>query len=155
MSFFFIPMPSWLYAILFILLAFFGLRRQVGNVGHDAHLGGAIVGLLITTALRPSIVVQQPVLYIVVMGLAVGLFVYLYRGPLYVPGSTPFSPAYWRRRWTERQARQQAEQEWQDKETLDSLLSKISRSGVESLTIAETRRLKAISKRMRESGKLH
>jgi membrane associated rhomboid family serine protease len=155
MSFFFIPLPSWLYAILFILVSFFGLRNQLGNIGHDAHLGGAIIGLLITTALRPTIVVQSPVLYFIVIGLSVALFVHLYRVPLYVPGSNPFTPAYWRRRWREAQARRQAKQEWEDKETMDRLLTKISRSGMESLTAAEMRTLKAISKRMRESGRMH
>jgi hypothetical protein len=131
----------------------------LGGIGHDAHLGGAIIGLLITTALRPAIVVESPVLYFIVIGLSVALFVYLYRDPLYVPGSNPFSPAYWRRRWREaqagRQARNKAQQEWEDKQTMDRLLAKISRSGMESLTAAEMRKLKAISKRMRESGRMH
>jgi len=155
MSFFFIPLPSWLYAILFILVSFFGLRNQLGGIGHDAHLGGAIIGLLITTALRPTIVVESPVLYFVVIGLSVALFVHLYRVPLYMPGSNPFTPAYWRRRWREVQARSKAKQEWEDKETMDRLLTKISRSGMESLTAAEMRTLRAISKRMRESGRMH
>jgi membrane associated rhomboid family serine protease len=155
MSFFFIPLPSWLYAILFILVSFFGLRNQLGGIGHDAHLGGAIIGLLITTALRPTIVVESPVLYFVVIGLSVALFVHLYRVPLYMPGSNPFTPACWRRRWREVQARSKAKQEWEDKETMDRLLTKISRSGMESLTAAEMRTLRAISKRMRESGRMH
>jgi hypothetical protein len=155
MGFFFIPLPGWLFAILFILISFFGLRRQLGNIGHDAHLGGAIIGLLITTALRPSIVVQSPILYAVVVGLSAVLFIYLYKNPLFMPGSAPFSPAYWRRKRAEAQARKRARQEQEDKETLDRLLTKISRSGMESLTAAEMRRLKAISKRMRESGKMH
>ncbi len=154
-----LPMPSWLYAILFILISFFGLRNQLGNIGHDAHLGGAIIGLLITTALRPMIVVQSPILYAVVMGLSAALFIYLYKNPLFMPGSNPFSPAYWRRKRAEAQARKQArrlaKQEWEDKETLDRLLTKISRSGMESLSRSEMRQLKAISKRMRESGKMH
>jgi hypothetical protein len=111
--------------------------------------------LLIATALRPTIVVQSPVLYFIVIGLSVALFVHLYRVPLYMPGSNPFTPAYWRRRWREIQARRQAKQEWEDKETMDRLLTKISRSGMESLTASEMRRLKAISKRMRESGRMH
>jgi membrane associated rhomboid family serine protease len=155
MSFFFIPLPAWLYAILFILVSFFGLRNRLGNIGHDAHLGGAIIGLLITTILRPTIVVQSPVLYLVVMGLSVALFVHLYRTPLYAPGVNPFSPAYWRQRWIETQTRKQAKQEQKDRETTDRLLAKISRSGMESLTASEMRQLKAISKRMRESGRVH
>jgi membrane associated rhomboid family serine protease len=155
MGFFFIPLPGWLYAILFILISFFGLRNRLGNIGHDAHLGGAIIGLLITTALRPIIVVQSPILYAVVIGLSAVLFVYLYKNPFFVPGSNPFSPAYWRRKWAETQTHKRAKQEWEDKETLDRLLTKISRSGMESLTASEMRRLKVISKRMRESGKMH
>jgi membrane associated rhomboid family serine protease len=153
--FFFIPLPSWLYAILFILASFFGLRTQLGNIGHDAHLGGAIVGLLITTALRPIIVVQSPVLYAIVMGLSTALFIHLYRNPLYLPGSNLFSPTYWRRWWKERQVRRRARQEWQDKEMLDRLLAKISCSGMESLTPSEMRQLKGISKRLRESERMH
>jgi membrane associated rhomboid family serine protease len=155
MGFFFVRIPGWLFAILFILISFFGLRGQLGNIGHDAHLGGAIIGLLITTALRPVIVVQSPVLYAVVMGLSAVLFIYLYKNPLFMPGSNPFSPAYWRRRRAEAQARKRAKQEWQDKQTLDRLLTKISQSGMESLSRWEMRQLKAISKRMRESGKMH
>jgi hypothetical protein len=148
-------MPSWLYAILFILVSFFALRNQWGHIGHDAHLGGAIVGLLITTALYPSIVVRQPVLYAVVMGLSVYLFIDLYRNPLYVPGQNPLRRSYWQSRLARFRARREARQELDDQQTLDRLLSKISRSGLESLTPLEKRKLKAISKRMRESGRVH
>ena len=147
--------PAWLYAILFILVSFFALRNQWGNIGHDAHLGGAIVGLLITTAMYPSIVVISPVLYAVVMGLSVILFIDLYRNPLYLPGQNPLRRSYWRSRLARFRARRQARQELDDRQTLDRLLAKISRSGMDSLTIFEKRKLKAISKRMRESGRVH
>jgi membrane associated rhomboid family serine protease len=155
MSFFFIPMPSWLYAILFVLVSFIALRNQWGHVGHDAHLGGAIVGLLITTALYPAVVVWQPVLYAIVMGLSVLLFVDLYRNPLYLPGQNPFRRSYWRSRIEGFRIRRQARQELDDQRTLNRLLSKISRSGMDSLTVFEKRKLRAISKRMRESGRVH
>lgn len=72
------PVPSAVYAILFIIISFFGIRSRAGNVGHDAHLGGAIIGLLVATAIRPSIVSQSKNLYALVMGIAFVLFVYLY-----------------------------------------------------------------------------
>jgi membrane associated rhomboid family serine protease len=150
-----IAIPSWLYAILFILVSFFGLRNQLGNIGHDTHLGGAMIGLLITTALHPSIVPRSPILYLVVVGMSVALFVHLYRNPLYVPTSSPFSRAYWRNLWAEIQARQRINRERLDNATMNRLLEKISRSGMESLTPAEKRQLEAISKRMRESRRIH
>jgi len=43
--------PGWLYGIGFMILSFYAMRGNKGNIGHDAHLGGAIVGFLIATAL--------------------------------------------------------------------------------------------------------
>ncbi len=150
-----IPIPSWLFAILFILVSFFGMRNQWGRIGHDAHLGGAIIGLLITTILYPSIVVRSPVLYVVIMGISAALFFYLYKDPRHLPISLLFSRAYWQSMWLDAQARRRAKQEKLDNETLNRLLDKISRSGMESLTASEKRQLEAISKRMRESRHIH
>jgi hypothetical protein len=85
----------------------------------------------------------------------VALLVYLYRNPLYAPLPNPFRRATWQRAWSENQKRRRAERERSDRETLDRLLAKISRSGLDSLTFMEKRRLKAISKRMRESQRIH
>ncbi len=148
-------LPSWLFAILFILVSFFGMRNQWGRIGHDAHLGGAIIGLLITTILYPSIVVRSPVLYVVIMGISAALFFYLYKDPRHLPISLLFSRAYWQSMWLDAQARRRAKQEKLDNETLNRLLDKISRSGMESLTASEKRQLEAISKRMRESRHIH
>jgi membrane associated rhomboid family serine protease len=77
-----VPIPAYIYAVLFMLFSYYGIRSQFGNIGHDAHLGGAIIGLLTATALHPSIVPDNPVLYPVVMLLAVVLLVLLYVNPL-------------------------------------------------------------------------
>jgi membrane associated rhomboid family serine protease len=74
-----IPIPASIYAILFMLISYFGVRSQFGNIGHDAHLGGAIIGLLTATAFQPSIVPQNPVLYPAIIVLAISLMILLYR----------------------------------------------------------------------------
>jgi membrane associated rhomboid family serine protease len=73
-----IPIPAHIYAVGFMLFSYYGIHTQAGNIGHDAHLGGAIIGLLTATALHPSIVPQNPLLYATVMLLAVSLMVLLY-----------------------------------------------------------------------------
>ncbi|MBN2018973.1 MAG: rhomboid family intramembrane serine protease [Sedimentisphaerales bacterium] len=73
-----IPIPAYIYAIGFILFSYYGMQTQLGNIGHDAHLGGAIIGLLTATALHPSIVSENPLLYGAVMLLAVSLMAFLY-----------------------------------------------------------------------------
>lgn len=74
-----IPIPSWLYAILFVAYSVYGARAQHDNIGHDAHLGGALVGLLAATALYPGIVAVNPLLYAAVLGGGVVAVGYLYR----------------------------------------------------------------------------
>jgi membrane associated rhomboid family serine protease len=90
---FFVPIdiPAYIYAIGFMLFSYYGIRAQRGNIGHDAHLGGAIIGLLTATALHPSIIRQNPVLYPVVMSLAVLLLVILNVGPLISRGIRQFT----------------------------------------------------------------
>ena len=61
-----IPVPGWIYAIFFIWYSSFGIRRQIGNIGHDAHLGGAIAGLVLATLIFPSVVFAH---YAVTLGL--------------------------------------------------------------------------------------
>jgi len=73
-----VPIPAYIFAIAFIAYSYFGLRRQIGNIGHDAHLGGAIIGLIVTTILHPAIVPQNPILYPAVMGLSAIMFLLLF-----------------------------------------------------------------------------
>ena len=82
------PIPAHVFAILFILISFFGVRGRRGNIGHDAHLGGAIIGLAVTTILHPEIVSDNFMLWIIVMSLALVLFMYLYKKPPYPVGGS-------------------------------------------------------------------
>ena len=56
-SFIFIPIQfkAWWIGVAFVLFSIFGIKSQSGNIGHEAHLGGAIVGMLITVILYPII----------------------------------------------------------------------------------------------------
>lgn len=70
--------PPWLFAILFVLFSVYGIGRQSGNIGHEAHLGGALCGILITALVYPSALLEHWFLTIVlVLPVALFLFVYL------------------------------------------------------------------------------
>lgn len=45
-SFFFIPMRSWVFGGLYLLVSWILARRNVGNIGHDAHFFGSVYGLI-------------------------------------------------------------------------------------------------------------
>lgn len=74
--------PAWLYALLFIAFSFWGMRTRMGNIGHDAHLGGALVGLAVTLLLHPRMVLHSPRLLaaIVVMTLVLAFVQWRYPG---------------------------------------------------------------------------
>lgn len=48
---FFIPMPAYLFAILWIGFSVYGMKSKLGNIGHEAHLGGAVGGVISTLIL--------------------------------------------------------------------------------------------------------
>ncbi len=52
--FFIIPMPAILFAVLYIALSAYLSTLPSHGIGHDAHLGGAIVGGVVTVVARPD-----------------------------------------------------------------------------------------------------
>jgi membrane associated rhomboid family serine protease len=48
---FFVPMPAFVFAVLWIGFSIFGMKSKLGNIGHEAHLGGAIGGVIATLLL--------------------------------------------------------------------------------------------------------
>ncbi|MCK5823972.1 MAG: rhomboid family intramembrane serine protease [Ichthyobacteriaceae bacterium] len=54
-----IAIPGWLFGIGYVLYSIYGMKNQVGNIGHSAHLGGGIAGILLTIILIPSVLSQS------------------------------------------------------------------------------------------------
>lgn len=53
--FFAIPIKGWIFGILYLGYSVYGMQKQLGNIGHEAHLGGAIVGLIAPILFFPAI----------------------------------------------------------------------------------------------------
>jgi membrane associated rhomboid family serine protease len=51
--FFAIPIPAWIFGVAYLLYSIYGMKTKLGNIGHDAHIGGAIAGYLLTIAFAP------------------------------------------------------------------------------------------------------
>lgn len=54
--FFILPIPMWLFPPLFIAFSLWADRNLQDNIGHRAHLAGAIAGTIITFMLDPKLV---------------------------------------------------------------------------------------------------
>jgi membrane associated rhomboid family serine protease len=51
-----IPIPAWAFGIMYLGYTIYGMKKRLGNIGHDAHFGGAIAGYLLTIGFNPSII---------------------------------------------------------------------------------------------------
>lgn len=50
-----IPIPGYIFAFLYLAYSIYGMKGKYDNIGHTAHLGGAIGGLVFTLLIRPSL----------------------------------------------------------------------------------------------------
>ena len=56
-SFIFLPevgIRAWVFGLFFIIVSIFGIKSKGGIIGHEAHLGGAIIGGLLALVLKPA-----------------------------------------------------------------------------------------------------
>jgi len=47
--------PGFVFGIGYLLYSIYGMKKRVGNIGHDAHFGGAVGGFVITLIMKPSL----------------------------------------------------------------------------------------------------
>ncbi|CAM1362195.1 Rhomboid family intramembrane serine protease [Tenacibaculum soleae] len=71
-----IPLPGYVFGIGYLLYSIYGMKNQVGNIGHSAHLGGAIGGYILTLILKPSVIGNNTLMIGVIGVIIVGLFLF-------------------------------------------------------------------------------
>lgn len=50
-----IPIPGYIFGLGYLLYSIYGMKKQLGNIGHSAHLGGAIGGYALLLVVYPEI----------------------------------------------------------------------------------------------------
>jgi membrane associated rhomboid family serine protease len=139
-----IGVPAYLYAVLFLAGSFVAHRRGTGNIGHDTHLGGAIVGLLVAAAMYPALFFAAPWMFAGVLALSLVILLVLIFDPLHLTNwdwSPNEEPA-----GGERLRRYQENSERNKKAAeLDELLDKVARDGIQSLSASRRKRLEQLS----------
>ncbi|MBW8685299.1 rhomboid family intramembrane serine protease [Chitinophaga rhizophila] len=60
-GFFGIPfsIPAWAYGVLFVLYSIYGIRSKKDNIGHEAHLGGALIGMVAGLCMKPEVIAEN------------------------------------------------------------------------------------------------
>jgi len=75
---FFIPLsiPAWLFGLIYVAYSIYGIRSRNNNIGHDAHLGGALVGLIVAVIMQPSALVNNTLAIVIILVPSV-FFIYM------------------------------------------------------------------------------
>lgn len=169
--FFQIPVPCWLYALGFLIFTFYRMHRKLDDIGHDAHLGGALAGFFLMAAMHPQLVRIYPIWFSAISVGAILLLVYLVKNPMGLPmqgydfasSQRPAvaRPASWKH-WvpTFRRRDRDSATAGTTERRLDAILQKISEKGIDSLTEAERQLLNDASRKyqrraIRENRKWH
>ncbi|MCU0467764.1 MAG: rhomboid family intramembrane serine protease [Arcicella sp.] len=53
-----IPVPAFIYGVLYMYYSFYMSKRNMDNIGHLAHLAGAIFGIAFTLILKPTLLLS-------------------------------------------------------------------------------------------------
>lgn len=140
--------PGWLFAIVFLVGSFFAMKAgNLGNVGHDAHLGGAMVGFLIGAGLHPELVRTHLWVFLLLLGVVVAMLAYVWMNPMFLPVRSFFGPGTRRR---ERVIRGPSHR--RELMEIDAILDKIAKNGMESLSAEERALLGEVSGKYRRRG---
>ena len=54
--FFILPMPGYLFGLAYLFYSIYSMKKVNDNIGHEAHLGGAIAGFFSTIFISPAVV---------------------------------------------------------------------------------------------------
>jgi membrane associated rhomboid family serine protease len=73
--FFIIPIPAYLFGILYLLYSIYGMKSQNDNIGHSAHFGGAVGGYVITLVEQPQLIVDHTLMVILLTIPIIVLFI--------------------------------------------------------------------------------
>ena len=139
---FLIPIPAWLYALLFVGVSIYGIRSRRDNVGHEAHLAGALVGMFIAIGIFPEMLLINYVPILLVTVPSVFFIIFIIRRPHALLVENLFYKTHQNYTVDDRYNLYKRNRQ----EEIDRILEKIHKKGMGSLTRQERQTLKEFSK---------
>lgn len=71
-----LEIPGYIFAVLYLGYSIYGMKGRYDNIGHTAHLGGAIGGLVFTLLIRPSLF-ETRLLFIGILLIPIVVLIYM------------------------------------------------------------------------------
>jgi membrane associated rhomboid family serine protease len=132
---FFIPVaiPAYIYGLFYMLYSINGIRKQADNIGHEAHLGGAVIGVLLAIAFMPSVLESNSLtISLILVPVLVFIAILLFKPRLLMVGQD-----YEENRNYDSQDDRYNLTKAQNQKKMDHLLDKINKKGLDSLSKKE------------------
>ena len=130
--------PAWLYGLFYTLFSIYAIKSRNDNIGHEAHLGGALVGVVSMCAIEPEVLrMNWPIALLLTLPTTAFLLFLINRPEwLYIKG---FSLA---NTTVETKDERYNAAKFQRQLEIDRILDKINERGIGSLTDQERDMLK-------------
>lgn len=141
---FFLPLslPAWLFGLGYLLFSIYAIRSRSDNIGHDAHIGGGLTGMLLAVLLHPSALVNN---FVTILIIAVPAIIFIYT-IIKKPGALLVDNFYYNNSRTLTKEDKYNLKKKNTQEELDRVLEKIHKKGINSLNEKEKRLLQEYSK---------
>lgn len=132
--------PAWIYGVLYVLYTIYAIRSRRTDVGHAAHLGGALIGMAVAILMNPLAMTANllPILAILIPGVAL-ILIMIYKPELIlIDKHTQYEQLTIEDRYNLSRKN--------EKEEVDRILEKINEKGIKSLTRKEKKALDEYSR---------
>ena len=73
-----IPIPGYIFGVAYLLYSIYGMKSRSGNIGHDAHFGGAVGGYFLTLIMKPEIL-ETNLTYVVLLAVPIVVLFFLHK----------------------------------------------------------------------------
>lgn len=137
-----LAIPGWLYGIVYVLYSIYGIKSAKDNIGHDAHLGGALVGMAVALLLVPAAFQENYITILIITVPAIAFIYFIIKKPHTLLIDSFHAKA--QQHYYSIDHKYNIERSINQKE-IDRILDKISRSGMDSLNRSEKEALKKYS----------
>lgn len=133
--------PAWLFGLLYVAYSIYGIKSQRDNIGHEAHLGGGVIGLLIAILIDSSILRSNPLPIALILIPSLTFLFFIIKKPHLLMTTNSFKKSegvpFFEDKYNAKKMDKQAE--------IDAILDKISKHGYKNLSKKDRDRLKELN----------
>ena len=132
-----LPIPGWIFGLAYVLYSIYGIRSKADNIGHEAHLGGALVGMFTALGFHYTAFANNLFTICIISVPALFFMYFILKRPqvLYVDNF------YFKNHPNATIDDKYNIAKTEQRQSIDAILEKIHQKGIKSLTKAEKEQL--------------